>query len=166
MAGLDIKFCSLLLTKVISMKIFAEILLSISIAMNAALLTFIAGVLRRVMNDMDAPTFRLFVNSLVRHSKKSPFMLAVVNLPLIGAIPFTYFYGFHDRWIIAGIAVWLGTGVAAKLIKVPVYRRIASLEGSDVARLGQERMKLNNGNLLQAILNSVAAGLMMLTFVA
>lgn len=52
------------------MKNFAEILLFVSVAINAALLTFIAGVLRKGMDDMDAPTFKHFVNSLVCHSKK------------------------------------------------------------------------------------------------
>jgi hypothetical protein len=64
------------------MKNFSEILLFACVAMNAALLTFIAGVLRKVMNDMDAPTFKHFVDSLVRHSKKSPFMLVIFNIPL------------------------------------------------------------------------------------
>jgi hypothetical protein len=40
-----------------AMKNFSEILLFASVAMNATLLTFIAGVLRKVMEDLDAPTF-------------------------------------------------------------------------------------------------------------
>jgi hypothetical protein len=61
----------------------AEILLFVSVAINAALLIFIAGVLRKTMNDMDEPTFKHFVESLVRHSTKSPFMLTVLNIPAI-----------------------------------------------------------------------------------
>ena len=147
------------------MKAFVEILLFASVAMNAALLTFIAGVLRKVMNDMDEPTFKHFVDSLVRHSKKSPFMLTILNIPFIGAIPYIYFYGFRNRWIIAGLALWLAAGAVAKIIKLPVYKRIAALEEGDVVGLRKERKRLNNGNLLQAILNSVAAALMMFAFV-
>jgi hypothetical protein len=79
----------------------AEILLFVSAAINAALLVFIAGVLRKVMNDMDGPTFKHFVGSLASHSTRSPFMLTVLNVPAFGAIPYFYFYGFHSRWIVA-----------------------------------------------------------------
>lgn len=88
----------------------AEILLFGLLAMNAALLIFIAGVLRKVMNDMDEAAFKQFLTSLVRHSKRSPFMLTVLDIPLLGAIPYLYFYGFGNRWLIAGLALWLVAG--------------------------------------------------------
>ncbi len=147
------------------MQVFAEILLFVSVAMNAALMTFIAGVLRKVMNDMDEPTFKHFLDSLVRHSKKSPFMITIFNVPLIGAIPYIYFYGVRNRWIIAGLALWLAVGVVAKTIKFPLYKRVAALNERDVVQLGKERKRLNNGNLLQAILNSVAVAVMLFAFV-
>jgi len=68
-------------------KTLAEILLFGSLVTNLTLLTFLAGVLRKVMNDMDEPTFKQFLDSLVGYSKKSPFMWAVINIPFIGAIP-------------------------------------------------------------------------------
>lgn len=146
------------------MKITVEILLFASVAVNAALLTFIAGVLGRVMDGMNGPTFKAFVNSLVRHSKKSLFMLTLLNAPFAGAIFFIYFYGTSDRWTITGLAIWFFAGTVAKIIKVPVYRRIAALDEKDVDRLRTERKRLNNGNVFQAALNSVAAGVMLLTF--
>lgn len=142
-----------------------EILLFASLAINAALLIFIAGVLRKVMNDMDESEFKHFVVLLVHHSKKSPFMLTVLNIPFIGAIPYLYFYGFANRWLIAGLALWLIAGAIAKTMKVPVYKAVAALEGGDVARLREERQKLNAGNMLQAILNSVAALLISVPFI-
>ncbi|MGA8086216.1 MAG: hypothetical protein WCA10_02845 [Terracidiphilus sp.] len=147
------------------MKVAAEISLFASVAMNAALLAFIAGVLRKVMDDMNASAFKSFVDSLVYHSKKSPFMLTILNAPFVGAISFVYFYGLGDRWIIAGLALWFVAGVVAKILKVPVYKKIAALEESDGVRLSEERMKLNKGNLLQAGLDSVAAILMLLGIV-
>ena len=69
-----------------------------------------AGVLRKVMNEMDEAAFKQFVMSLVRHSKRSPFMLTVLDIPLLGAIPYLYFYGFGNRWLIAGLALWLVSG--------------------------------------------------------
>ena len=143
----------------------AEILLFALVAINAALLIFIAGVLRKVMNDMDEFTFKHFVGSLVRHSTKSPFMITVLNIPAIAAIPYFYFYGFGNRWITVGLALWLVAGLASKAIKVPVYKSVAGLQSDDVDRLGKLRTKLNVGNLFQAVLNSVAAALMMIAFI-
>jgi hypothetical protein len=141
----------------------AEILLFVSVAINAALLIFIAGVLRKTMNDMDEPTFKHFVESLVRHSSKSPFMLTVLNIPALGAIPYFYLYGFGNRWITAGLALWLV--VISKIIKVPIYKTVVALESSAVVRLREERQKLNTGNMLQAILNFVAGALMTIAFI-
>ena len=143
----------------------AEILLFVSVATNAALLIFIAGVLRKVMNDMDEPAFKYFLGSLYRHSARSPFMHTVLTIPFLGAIPYFYFYGFTDRWITAGLALWLVAGGVSKMIKVPIYKTVAELESGDVARLSRERQKLNAGNMLQAILNFVATALMTVAFI-
>jgi hypothetical protein len=143
----------------------AEILLFVSVATNAGLLIFIAGVLRKVMNDMDEPAFKHFLGSLYRHSARSPFMHTVLTIPFLGAIPYFYFYGFSNRWITAGLALWLVAGCISKMIKVPIYKRVAALERGDVARLTSEHHKLNAGNMLQAILNFVAAALMTGAFI-
>jgi hypothetical protein len=140
----------------------AEILLFTSLAINAALLIFLAGVLRMVMNDMNQSEFKQFVVSLVHHSKKSPFMLAVLNLPFLGAIPYFYFYRFANRWLLAGLTLWLVAGVLGKMMKLPVYRAV---EIGDTTKLNEERRKLNAGNMLQAILNSLAAVLALVPFV-
>ena len=99
--------------------------------MNAALLIFIAGVLRKVMNDMDNSTFTHFVRSLVLHSKWSPFMEITLNIPAVGAIPYFYFFGFENRWLTAGLALWLAAGLVSKMIKVPVYRMIETVGRGD-----------------------------------
>jgi hypothetical protein len=75
-------------------KNFSETLLFASVAINAALLLFIAGVLRKTMNAMDAAAFKNLTELLVRYSSKSPFMIIVLNIPLLGAIPYCYFFGF------------------------------------------------------------------------
>lgn len=145
-------------------KPFAEILIFASLAVNAALLVFIAGVLGKVMNDMNEAAFKQFVVSLVRHSKKSPFMLTVLNIPFIGAIPYFYFYGFANRWMLAGLTLWLIAGTIGKTTKLPIYKAVATLEVGDVAKLRDMRRKLNLGNMLQAILNSVAVLLAFVPF--
>src|SRR6516225_12282771 len=140
----------------------AEILLFTSLAINAALLIFLAGVLRMVMNDMNESEFKQFVVSLVHHSKRSPFMLTVLNIPFLGAIPYFYFYRFANRWLLAGLTLWLVAGALGKTMKLPIYRAV---EIGDTTRLKEERHKLNAGNMIQAILNSLATVLAFVPFV-
>ncbi len=71
--------------------------------MNAALLTFVAGVLRKVMNDMSGAEFQRFLASFYRHSTRSPFMVTILTIPLVGAVPYFYFYGFGNRWITSSV---------------------------------------------------------------
>ena len=135
----------------------AEILLFASLAINAALLIFIAGVLRKVMDDMDESAFRQILVSLVHRSKRSAFMLTVLNIPFFGAIPYFYYYGFGDHWLVAGLAVWLVGGSIAKAIKYPLYASVAKLSAGDVEQLRAARKKVNAGNVFHAVLNTVAA---------
>ena len=139
----------------------AEILLFTSLAINAALLIFIAGVLRMVMNDMNESELKQFVVSLVHHSKKSPFMLTVLNIPFLGAIPYFYFYRFANLWLLAGLTLWLIAGVLGKSMKLPIYKAV---ETGDATKLKQMRHKLNAGNMIQAILNSLAVVLAFVPF--
>lgn len=143
-------------------KTLAEVLILASLVINAALLTFIAGVLRKVMNDMGEHEFKRFVVSLVRHSKRSPFLVTVLMIPFFGAIPYFYFYGFANWWLIAALALWLIAGAIGKLMKLPIYR---AMETGEATKLGEHRRKLNAGNMLQAILNSIAALLALVPFV-
>ena len=146
-------------------KPLAEILLFGSLVANVTLLTFLAGVLRKVMNDMDEPTFKHFLDSLVSYSKKSPFMWAVINIPLIGAVPYFYFYGFANRWLLAGLVLWLVAGCIAKAVKYPIYTDVAALKVGQVAGLSEKRRKINALNVFQAILNSAASVLALVPFV-
>jgi hypothetical protein len=141
-------------------KQLAEALLFTSVATNTALLIFIAGVLRKVMNAMDVAIFKNTTESIVRYSSKSPFMIIILNLPLIGAIPYYYFFGFSNWWITAGMLIWLIAGSISKILKLPVYRSISELKSDEALRLNEERHKMNTGNILQAILYSVAVVIM------
>lgn len=138
-------------------KALAEILLFGSLAFNACLMIFIAGVLRKTMNDMDESAFRSFLVSLVRHSKKSPFMFAVFNIPFLGAIPYFYFYGFGNRWLLAALVIWLVAGSIAKSIKYPIYKLVARLDDSNGAELRENLRRMNAANIMQAFMNSIAS---------
>lgn len=143
-------------------KIFVEALLFASVAINAALLIFFAGVYRKMMNALDEAAFKNLTELLIRYSSKSAFMIIILNIPLIGAIPYYYLYGFGNWWITSGLVLWLVAGSIAKTLKLPVYKAIASLKNDDVIELKEARRKMNMGNLLQATLYSVATILMAL----
>jgi hypothetical protein len=137
-------------------KNFVETLLFASVVVNAALLIFIAGVLRKIMNALDGPAFKSFTELLVRYSSKSPFMIIVLNLPLLIAIPYYYFFGFSNWWITAGIAIWLIAGSISKMLKLPVYKSISMLKSDDLIQLNELRYTLNRGNIMQAVLYTAA----------
>ena len=137
-----------------------ETFLFASVAINAALLIFMSGVFRKITDAVDEATFKNLTDLLVRFSSKSPFMIIVLNAPLLIAIPYYYLYGFNNWWITAGLILWLAAGSIAKVIKLPVYKTISTLKNDDVAGLQQLRRKLNFGNLFQAILYSISVILM------
>jgi hypothetical protein len=139
---------------------FAETLLFSSVAINAALMIFFAGIFAKMMNAMDGADFKNLIVLLIRYSSKSPFMIIVLNLPFIGAIPYYCFYGFSNWWITAGLILWLAAGSLSKMIKLPVYKEISTLSDDDAVQLNEARNKVNRGNLFQAVLYSVATILM------
>ena len=147
-------------------KPLAEVLLFVSLAINATLLIFIAGALRKVLNDLERAgiqDFCRFAGS--SFNRKSPFMLTALNIPAIGAIPYLYFYGLSNRWLVAGLVLWFVGGCIAKIIKVSIYKAIAALDPGDASKLRAERRKLNAGNILQAVLDSIAVVLATIPFV-
>jgi hypothetical protein len=141
-------------------KTLTEALLFASVAINAALLIFFAGVFRQMMNAVDVATFKNLTELLVRYSSKSPFMIIALNLPIIVTIPYYWLYGFGNWWVTASIALWLVSGSIAKIFKLPVYKAIATLKNDDATLLNEARRRLNMGNMFQAICYSVAVVLM------
>jgi hypothetical protein len=142
-----------------------ETVLFALVSMNAAVLLFIAGVVRKTMNDLDGPAFQQFVGSLARHSSKSPFMITILNIPAIVAIPYCYRYGLGNRWIVSGLAVWLIAGLLAKAFKLPIYRALVVMKSHQVTQRDIARKKLNAGNLFQAVMYAVATCLMTVNFI-
>lgn len=136
-----------------------DVLLFGSMAMNAALLLFIAGVLGKTMNDMQEDSFQHFLSSFVNHSSRSPVMITMLNLPAIGGAFYLYQYGFGNRWMVAALICWIMGGAAGKIYKVPLYRRIAKLPSEDIQQLAAERMRLNAANMGHAACNCVALAL-------
>ncbi len=129
---------------------FIETLLFATVAINAALLIFIADVLRKMMNAMDEAAFKNSIELLVKYSSASPFMIVALNIPLLMAIPYYYICGFGNWWVTAGLIVWFVAGCISKIYKLPVYKSISILRSDQVLELKKERHKFNAGNVWQA----------------
>jgi len=80
-------------------------------------------------------------------------------------VPYFYFYGFANRWLLAGLVLWLVAGCIAKAVKYPIYTAVAAFEVGQVAGLSEKRKKMNVLNVFQAILNFGASVLALVPFV-
>jgi hypothetical protein len=91
---------------------------------------------------------------LVKYLSKSPFMILALNIPLLLAAQYYYWYGFGDWWITAGLVLWLIAGSLSKVYKLPVYKALVTLQSIAAIEIAKERRKFNTGNIFQAILYS------------
>ena len=139
---------------------FAEILLLIPTTLATGLLMFVAGVIQKIMNDLDEATFQRFMRLLEKRAMRSPFALIVSTIPFAGAIPYFIFYGFSNWWFTAGIVVFTIASVVSKSLNLPIYKRIFALDSGDAARLSEERRKLQSANILRAAIQFVSVVLM------
>jgi len=141
---------------------FAEILLLVPSVLSTGFLIFIAGVIQGVMNDLDEATFHRFLQLLDRHAMRSPYAITVSSITFVGMVPYWIFYGFHNWWFSAGLILYIVASIVSKSFNLPIYKRIFALEGSDTARLSEERHKLQRANLLRATIQSASIVLMVI----
>jgi hypothetical protein len=138
----------------------AEILLLVPSALSTGFLMFIAGPLQKVMNDLDEATFHRFLKLLDRHATRSPYAVGVSTVTFIGAIPYFIYYHLNNLWFSAGIFLYTVASIVSKSFNLPIYRRIFALEETDVARLREERHKLQGANSLRATIQFASIVLM------
>ena len=142
----------------------AELLILFSTSFFLSVLLFLAGPLRAVSNKMDADASRQFVRLLFQFGKRSPFLLLVTNLPVLGSIPYFIAFGFNNWWMISGLIVFTVAASVAKVVKLPIYKSVSVGEMSD-AQWQQELKSMNIANVLQALCTAIAAGLMVVGLV-
>jgi len=133
-----------------------ETLLFATVAINAALLIFIADILGKMMNAVDQLTSKNLITLMVKFSSKSPFVILILNVPLLIAIPYYWIYGFGNWWITGGLVLWLVAGSLSKVYKLPVYQKLAALQSSSISEIEEQHRKFDNGNVFQAILYFLA----------
>lgn len=143
-------------------KHFAEILLLVPSVLCTGFLIFIAGVIQKVMNELDEATFQHFMRLLEKHAMRSPYAVGVSTITFVGAIPYFIYYGFNNWWFTAGIAVYTLASIVSKSVNLPIYKRIFALESDDKAGLAEERRKLQNGNILRSTIQFASIVLMVI----
>jgi hypothetical protein len=120
---------------------FAEVLLITPSALSAGVLIFVAEVLQQVINDLDEATFARIVVLLYRRAVRAVVFVTLSTLTFVGMVPYFYFYGFSNRWFTAGLALFTMASIVGKVLNLPIYNRVIALEGNDVSRLREERVK-------------------------
>ncbi len=145
-------------------QLFAEILLLVPSTLCTGFLVFIAGVIQKVMNELDESDFQKFLKLLDKHALKSPYAIGVSSITFVGMIPYWYFFGLSNIWFSAGLIVYTIASIVSKSVNLPIYKKIFALDNSDAVRLDEERRNLHRGNLLRASIQSASIVLMMLGF--
>lgn len=143
---------------------FTEILILVINAFSADYLAYVAGVIQKVMNDMDEATFQRFTKQIHKAMQRSTYAIITATLPKVAFIPYFIIFGFSNWWFTAGaiVAVAASTFVSKPII-LPTYQKIyISLESSDTVELQEWRRKLQTWNRFRAALQFVSVILMVM----
>jgi len=138
----------------------AEFILFIPATLCTGFLLFIAGVIQKVMNDMDEAEFKRFLDLLTNRAMKSPYAITSSTITFVGAFPYWKRYRLSNPWFTAGIVVYALASIVTKGLNLPLYKRVAELDRTDTERLGEERRKLKRDNFMRAGIQAASIVLM------
>jgi hypothetical protein len=127
-----------------------EVLILAINALGAGILLFVAGVIQKVMDDMDEPAFKRFMNALGRAAMTNAFAVTIATLPIIAAIPYFALYGFHHVWFAGGFVAWMVGSTITKIGNMPVYKWLGDPANNDPAELRRRRRILARANNARA----------------
>jgi hypothetical protein len=133
-------------------------------ALGTGILMFVAGVIQKIMNDLDELDFKRFLNMLDKRAMGNPFAVVVATLPNIAAVLYFVVYGFGHWWFTAGIIAWLVGASITKVTNMPIYQWVADPKNTDPAELRKRRRKLELANNARAWLTLVSVLLMACQF--
>jgi hypothetical protein len=142
----------------------AEVLILTINALGAGILMFVAGVVQRIMNDLDEIEFKRFLNQLDKAAMSDPFAVTIATLPIIAAVVYFLAYGFGHWWFTAGFVVWVVGGTITKVTNMPIYQWVADPQHTDPEELRKQRRKLQLANNARAWLTLVSVALMACQF--
>jgi hypothetical protein len=128
----------------------AEVLILAVNALGAGILLFVAGVIQKLMDDMDPPAFKTFLNALGKAAMTDPFAVTIATLPIVAAVPYFAAYGLHHAWFTAGFVAWFAGSTITKIGNLPVYAWVAKPENDAPEELRRRRRILGRANALRA----------------
>jgi hypothetical protein len=137
----------------------AELLLIVPTIFFLSVLMFLSGPLRSTMNKMDNAASKQFISLLFQLGQRSPFLLTITNLTVIGMIPYFIVYGFNNWWFIAGLTTLIISASIAKIIKLPIYKQITLLD-ADTPKWTEAKLSMHKANIFQAAFTFIAVCLM------
>lgn len=140
----------------------AETLILVPSTLCTGLLLFAAGVIQKVMNDLDERTFQRFLKLLVKHAERSPYAISVSTIPFVGSIPYFIRYRLSNMWFSAGIVLFTVASIVSKIMVLPIYNKVPEIDSDDTAQLGEARHKLQNANRVRATLQATSTILMVI----
>src|SRR5437660_975976 len=124
----------------------AEVIILATNALGAGILMFVAGVVQKIMNELDELEFKRFLNQLDRAAMSDPFAVTIATLPIIAAVVYFLAYGFGHWWFTAGFIVWFVGGTITKVTNMPIYQWVADARNTDPEELRRHRRKLQLAN--------------------
>jgi len=128
----------------------AEALILAINGLGAGVLLFVASVVQKIMDDMDPPAFKRFVNALDRAAMTSAFLVTIATLPILAAVAYFIAYGFGHWWFTAGFVVWMIGSTVTKVSNLPVYKWVANPANNDPEELRKQRRILGRANDVRA----------------
>ena len=128
----------------------AEALILAINGLGAGVLLFVASVVQKMMDDMDPPAFKRFVNALDKAAMTSAFLVTIATLPIIAAVAYFIAYGFTHWGFTAGFVVWMIGSTITKVSNMPVYKWVANPANNDPEELRKQRRILGRANNLRA----------------
>jgi len=128
----------------------AEALILAINGLGAGVLLFVASVVQKMMDDMDPPAFKRFVNALDRAAMTSAFLVTIATLPIIAAVAYFIAFGFGHWWFTAGFVVWMIGSTITKVSNLPVYKWVADPANNDPEELRKQRRILGRANNVRA----------------
>jgi hypothetical protein len=142
----------------------AEVLILAINALGAGILMFVAGVVQKIMNELDELEFKRFLNRLDTAAMSDPFAVTIATLPIIAAVVYFLAYGFGHWWFTAGFVVWVVGGTITKVTNMPIYQWVAEPQNTDLDELRKQRRKLQLANNSRAWLTLGSVALMACQF--
>jgi hypothetical protein len=142
----------------------AEVIIITINALGAGILFFVSGIAQKLMDDMDAMEFKLFMNKMGRTAMTDPFSVTIATIPLFALVFYFAAFGFGHGWFIFGALVWLIASIITKVVNLPVYNWLGDPKNTDPGQLRQKRDTLRMGNKSRAWLTLVSIVLMLLQF--